>query len=95
MNASLAPIISVPDTSDGGTMKAVVHHSYGADGIELREVERTRDCALGKDAPSPRMGEGLAHGRLGRRRTGALGLVVTIRTLGSYSPSGRDDIRKR
>jgi NADPH:quinone reductase-like Zn-dependent oxidoreductase len=32
-------MISVRDTSDRETMKAIVHHSYGPDGIELREVD--------------------------------------------------------
>jgi NADPH:quinone reductase-like Zn-dependent oxidoreductase len=40
VNASLAPIRPAPEPAERRTMRAVVHHSYGPDGIELREVEK-------------------------------------------------------
>jgi NADPH:quinone reductase-like Zn-dependent oxidoreductase len=39
MKPAPAPVTAVPDTADLTTMRAVVHHSYGPDGIDLREVE--------------------------------------------------------
>jgi NADPH:quinone reductase-like Zn-dependent oxidoreductase len=40
VKSSLAPITSAPEPAERETMKAIVHHSYGPDGIELREVEK-------------------------------------------------------
>jgi NADPH:quinone reductase-like Zn-dependent oxidoreductase len=42
VKASLAPITSVPETAERESMRAIVHHSYGPDGIELREVDKPK-----------------------------------------------------